>query len=288
MALGPTIKRVVTAWFVAGAFVVLVARVQGQATGAAAPNSTQAGTQKPIARDPASIQVPLVNYYALGGSAKTEFEPKALTTNAKGLAEIAITKEGSVSIKAQFSGLGSPTQFGNEFLTYILWGIAPKGQPLKIGELPIVGENAKLVASTVLRTFGMLITAEPYAAVVQPSNVVVLVGKALGETQPPFATCELLRDGYAPAGYTYEPIDTSSGYAPQLIQALNARRIAQNVQAEKYAEQSFRNAEEMYQYMIGWAVHEKKPSKRLLQVANSVSGSYELARSQALKQQLPR
>jgi hypothetical protein len=97
-----------------------------------------------------------------------------------------------------------------------------------------------------------------------------------------------LRDGYAPAGYTYEPIDTSSGYAPELIQALNARRIAKNVQADKYAEQSFHNAEEMYQYMIGWAVHEKKSSKRLLQVANSVSGSYELARSQALKQQLPR
>jgi hypothetical protein len=288
MALGLTIKRLVTAWFVVGASVALVARVQGQATGAAAPNPTQSGAQKPIARDPASVQVPLVNYYALGGSAKTEFEPKASTLNAKGLAEVVITKEGSVSIKAQFSGLGSPTQFGNEFLTYILWGIAPKGQPLKIGELPVLGGSAKLVASTVLRTFGMLITAEPYAAVTQPSNVVVLVGKGMGATQPPFATCDLLRDGYAPAGYTYEPIDTSSGYAPELIQALNARRIAQNVQAEKYAEQSFRNAEEMYQYMIGWAVHEKKPSKRLSQVANSVSGSYELARSQSLRQQLPR
>ena len=110
----------------------------------------------------------------------------------------------------------------------------------------------------------------------------------MGETQPPFATCDLLRDGYAPAGYRYEPIDTSSGYAPELLQAMNARRIAKVAQADKYAAQSFRNAENLYQYMVWWAVHEKKPSKRLLQVANSVSGSYELARSQSLKQQLPR
>ena len=280
-----TVKQAVVACFVVAACASLVARLQAQGIGTA-PNP-RSNIQEPVHQDGASIQVPLVNYHAFGGSAKTEFEPKASTTNATGLAQVAITKEGSVSIKAQFSGLTSPTQFGNEFLTYILWGITPKGQPLKIGEISVTGGSAKLVASTVLRTFGMLITAEPYAAVVQPSNMVVLVGKAMGETQPPFATCDLLRDGYAPAGYTYEPIDTSSGYAPELIQALNARRIAKNVQADKYAEQSFHNAEEMYQYMIGWAVHEKKPSKRLLQVANSVSGSYEDARALAMRQQFP-
>jgi hypothetical protein len=229
----------------------------------------------------------MVNYYALGGAAKTEFEAAALMLNAKGLAQVAITKEGSVSVKAQFSGLGSPTQFGNEFLTYILWAITPKGQPLKIGELPVNGSSSRLVASTVLRTFGMLVTAEPYSAVTRPSNVVVLTGKSMGETQPPFALCELLRDAYAPAGYKYEPIDTSSGYAPQLVQALNARRIAKIVQADKYAAQNFRSAEDMYEYMVAWAIHEKKPSKKLLQVANGVTGSYEQARALAMRQQLP-
>jgi hypothetical protein len=288
MDVGPTMKHAVTAWFVLGAFLALGAQVQGQGSGATAPNPAQSGTHEPIRQEPPSVQVPLVNYFALGGSAKTEFEPTAVTLNAKGLAEVAITKEGSVSVKAQFSGLNSPTQFGNEFLTYILWGITPKGQPLKIGELIVSGGSARLVARTVLRTFGMLITAEPYAVVTQPSNVVVLVGKSVGETQSPSVRCELLRDGYAPSGYTYEPIDTSSGYAPELVQALNARRIAKIVQADKYAEQSFHSAEGLYEYMIAWAVREKKPSKKLLQVANSVSGTYEEARSQALRQQLPK
>jgi hypothetical protein len=277
MSLGPTVKWLVTAWFVAGAFVAFVARVQAQGAGGAAPNPNAAQL---------SIEVPLVNYYALGGAAKTEFEATPLMSNAKGLAQVAITKEGSVSVKAQFSGLGGPAKFGNEFLTYILWAITPKGQPLKIGELSVNGDSARLVDSTVLRTFGMLVTAEPYAAVTRPSNIVVLAGKSMGETQPPSVLCELLRDGYAPAGYRYEPIDTSSGYAPELVQALNARRIAQRVQADKYAAESFRSAEGLYEYMVSLAVHEKKPSKNLLKVANSVTGSYEDARALAMRQQL--
>ena len=110
MASSLTMKRVVTAWFIAGAFVALVSRVQGQGSGAAPSNPTQSSTQGPIRQEPASIHVPLVNYYALGGSAKTEFEPTASTSNAKGLAQVAITKEGSVSVKAQFSGLNQPHQ----------------------------------------------------------------------------------------------------------------------------------------------------------------------------------
>jgi hypothetical protein len=278
MSLGPTVKQVVTAWFMAGAFVALVARAQAPGGEAAAPNPNSAQS---------SIQVLMVNYYALGGAAKTEFEATALMSNAKGLAQLAITKEGSVSVKAQFSGLGSPTKFGNQFLTYILWAVTPKGQALQIGELSANGNGARVVASTVLRTFGMLVTAEPYSAVTRPSNIVVLTGKSMGEIQPPFALCELLRDGYAPPGYTYEPIDTHSGYASELVQALNARRIAQKARAEKYAEQSFRSAEGLYEYMVSLAIHEKKPSKNLLKVANSVTGSYEEARALAIRRQAP-
>jgi hypothetical protein len=187
MPFGRTMKVVVTAWFVAGVFLRLVPRVQAQATGAAASNPAQSNIQAPIPRDPATVQVPLVNYYALGGSAKTELEGTALMSNAKGLAQVAIAKDGSVSVKAQISGLGGPARVGNEVLTYIVGTITPKGLPLKIGELSLNGDTGQLVASTVLRTFGLLVTAEPYSAVTRPSSIVVLTGKGMGETQPPFA-----------------------------------------------------------------------------------------------------
>ena len=276
-----TVKQAVVACFVVGACVGLAARLRAQGNGTA-PNP-RSQIQEPVHRDGASIRVPLVNYYALGGAAKTEFEATALMPNTKGLAQVAITKEGSVSVKAQFSGLIGPTKFGNEYLTYILWAITPKGQPFKVGELSVTGNSARLVASTVLRTFGMLVTAEPYYAVSRPSNIVVLVGKRMGETQPPFAPCELLQ-GYAPPGYRYESIDTSSGYAPELLQAMNARRIAKAAQADKYATQSFNSAENLYEYMVSWAIREKNMSKKLLQVANSVTASYEDARALAMRQ----
>jgi hypothetical protein len=57
----------------------------------------------------------------------------------------------------------------------------------------------------------------------------------------------VLQDGYAPAVYSYEPIDTSSGYAPELVQARNARRIAKIVKADKYAAHSFHTAENLYE-----------------------------------------
>jgi hypothetical protein len=91
-----------------------------------------------------------------------------------------MAKEGSVSVDAQFIGLESATKFGNEFLTYILWASVPKGRTLKIGELTLKGDRRQVVATTALHTFAMLVTAEPYAAVMQPSNVVVLKGGAPG------------------------------------------------------------------------------------------------------------
>ena len=280
-----TVKQAIVACLVVGTCVGLVARLRVQGNGAA--SNPRSKIQEPVHQNGASIRVPLVNYYALGGAAKTEFEATALMPNTKGMAQVAITKEGSVSVKAQFSGLTGPTKFGNEYLTYILWAITPKGQPLKIGELSVTGDAVRLVASTVLRTFGMLVTAEPYYAVTRPSNIVVLVGKSMGETQPPFASCELSHDGYAPPGYRYEPIDTSSGYAPELLQAMNARRIATVAQAEKYAAQSFSSAENLYEYMVSWAIRDKKMSKKLLQVANTVTASYEDARALAIRQQFP-
>lgn len=77
------------------------------------------------------------------------------------------------------------------------------------------------------------------------------------------------------------------GTTGQLLCNLNARRIAKAVQADKHAAQSFRNAEDLYEYMISWAVNEKKPAKKLLQIASSVTSSYEQARAEAIRKQHP-
>ena len=68
---------------------------------------------------------------------------------------------------------------------------------------------------------------------------------------------------------------------------LNARRIAQGVQADKYAAQSFIVLRAYMNIWSAWAVREKKLSKKLLQAANTVTASYEDARALAMRQQFP-
>jgi hypothetical protein len=166
----------------------------------------------------------------------------------------------------------------------VLWGSIPNGRTLKIGELTLKGDQGRLVAKTVLRTFAMMVTAEPYAAVANPSSIVVLKAFSAGNsTQGTPAQIKLQGDIYAPPGYKYEPLDTSSGYPPEVLQAMNARRIAQVAGAEKYAFEQFRSAEGLYQLMTSVAIREKKISKQTLGVAKSTAQGYEDARAIAVR-----
>src|SRR5690242_7531962 len=93
----------------------------------------------------------------------------------KGVAEITINT-GATRISVRFEKLDQPGRFGPEFLTFVLWAITPEGRAKSIGE--VVSKNndgkAEIVASSDLQAFGMIVTAEPYWAVTQPSDVVVM------------------------------------------------------------------------------------------------------------------
>ncbi len=270
-----------------GAFLGLAVQPQIQArTQALASSANPLGdNRKQVAGKSVSVEIPVVNYYAHGGEAKVDFIPTALMSGAKGQGRVKILKNGSVSVEAKFTGLGSPSKFGNEFMTYVLWGAVPKGRTLKIGELFSQGDQTQVVATTVLRTFAMLVTVEPYAAVTQPSSFVILEGAPPDKTPTEAAQIELLGDAYTPPGHNYEPLDSSSGYAPEIIQAMNARRIAKALQAEKYAFQEFRSSEDLYEYMVGSAIQGKQPSKQLLKIAQAVAQSYEESRAISIRNQ---
>jgi hypothetical protein len=283
------VTRLIGFCVVAGVFLGLAAQPKTHTTLPllAGAQNTGGDNQKQVAGNPVSVEVPAINYYARGGESKIEFSPTPLMPSARGQGRVKVLKEGDASVEVQFTGLTGTTKFGNEFLTYMLWGSVPQGRTLKIGELAVKGDRGQVVATTALHTFAMMVTAEPYAAVTQPSRLVILNGAspAADTTQTAPAHIELLGDAYAPPGYNYEPLDTSSGYAPEIIQAMNARRIAKVLQTEKYAAQKFQAAEDLYQYMIGSAIQGKKESKQLLGAAKAVAESYEEARAISIRQQ---
>ena len=81
----------------------------------------------------------------------------------------------------------------------LLWAITPEGRATNLGELQIEGNDAKVKVTTELQAFGLIVTAEPYFAVTQPSDVVVMENVVLARTEGSVETIqakyELLKRG---------------------------------------------------------------------------------------------
>ena len=117
-----------------------------------------------------SREVRAVNYQHRSGATKVDFLGTSLMPQAKGEAKVE-SKKGYIEIEVEFQDLQNPTTFGNEYLTYILWAVSPEGRAMNVGEV-LVGDNhrSKLDVTTDLQAFALVVTAEPYYAVRQPSS----------------------------------------------------------------------------------------------------------------------
>ena len=190
---------------------------------------------------------------------KIDFRGTVLLPHAKGEATVE-SKKGRTEIEAKFDHVEAPTRFGAEYLTYVLWAITPEGHPKNLGEiLPGSSDSAGLHVTTDLQSFGMIVTAEPYSAVRQPSDVVVMENEVRPDT---IGHIELVQAKYElmPRGeYTYlKPTDLKqiNGNGPKLsmdeyekvlevYQAQNAVQIARSVGADRYAPDTFEKAEQL-------------------------------------------
>ena len=116
---------------------------------------------------------PAINYRPRKGATKIDFVGTALLPNAVGTAQVE-GKKGYIAIDARFDKLEPATRFGQEYLTYVLWAITPEGRATNLGEVQVDDKDARIQVTTELQAFGLILTAEPYFAVTQPSDVVVM------------------------------------------------------------------------------------------------------------------
>src|SRR5689334_5466615 len=100
-----------------------------------------------------SRSVQAVNYQHRSGASKLDFAGTDLMPAATGQAKVE-SKKGYIEIEVEFGNLGSPTAFGTEYLTYVLWAVTPEGRAVNLGEI-LVGDNhrSKVDVSTDLQTF---------------------------------------------------------------------------------------------------------------------------------------
>jgi outer membrane protein OmpA-like peptidoglycan-associated protein len=235
-----------------------------------------------------SRNVQAVNYKHRSGATKVDFAGTDLMPSANGEAEVN-SKRGAIEIEAEFGNLRKPTTFGNEYLTYILWAISPEGRAVNLGEV-LVGENhrSKVQVTTDLQAFALVVTAEPYYAVRQPSNVVVLENvvreDTKGTTEAVNAKYELMeRGGYIPTGYKFDPVVLSAKLPLEFFEARNALRIAQSEGAEEYASDSYQHAAQLMSQADGYATERDVPKKQLIAVAREAVQTAEDARAIAVK-----
>src|ERR1700680_2566858 len=190
-----------------------------------------------------------ISYQHRSGSTKVDFRGTPLMPDAKGTA-VVNGKQGRIEINARMEHLAPATQYGPEYLTYVLWAVTPEGRPKNLGEVLLNGDNSKLEVTTDLQTFGLIVTAEPYFAVTQPSDVVVMENFVRNDTQGTFeeidAKYELLQRGQYvlnvnPSELRPIPLDRKTPL--ELYEARNAVRIARWTGADRYAADTLQKAE---------------------------------------------
>lgn len=193
-----------------------------------------------------------INYLHRGGSTRVDFQGTPLMADAKGKATVESVR-GVIHISADFKRMTPPSSFGPEYLTYVLWAISPDGRPVNLGELTLSdygnGSDSKIETTSDIQTFGMIVTAEPYYGVTQPSDVVVMENIVRPDTQGVReeinARYELLPRGtYTSHGHAagFVPIRVGKKDPFELYEAENAVQLARIAGAQKYAADSFNNA----------------------------------------------
>jgi outer membrane protein OmpA-like peptidoglycan-associated protein len=274
-------------------FVAICAAAQTQTTAPATQAAAAVSASPAIATSSApaltvSRTTKAVHYRLQGGQTKVDFRGTDLLQRASGEARVE-GKKTNFEIDAKFGGLEDATKFGLEYLTYVLWAVSTQGRPVNLGELSLDHSgNAHIKAFTDLQTFGMIVTAEPYFAVTQPGNMVVMesapVGGAAGENID--AKYELVTRGTYSSTNTHiqDAIFGIDAKTPlELFEARNAVRIAHIAAADKYAAAILSKAGQ--QLMHAEELYRQKQNKATVEAAaKEATETAEEARLMAVKQ----
>lgn len=207
----------------------------------------QAQTPQSQANDPKSRTISAIGYPVDGGSTSVDLKSTGLMPRVTGQAKVE-AKRALTTVEAEIQGLAIPTGLGAEFLTFVLWAVSPEGSAVNLGEVLFDNNgNSKLKTTTQLRSFSLFVTAEPYSAVRQPSELLVLENELRKGTKGriyPVSNYQLMKRSQ------YQKLDNplalsvdTKNVPLEMYEARNAVDIARSRGAEKYAPDVFSKAE---------------------------------------------
>ncbi len=235
--------------------------------------------------------VKAINYRHRSGATRVDLRGTDLLPNAKGEAKVD-SKQGRLQIDVKLEGLTKKAwEFGPEYLTYVLWAITPEGRPQNLGEvLNVDGPKVEQKATTDLQTFALIVTAEPYYAVTQPSEEVILENLPRADTEGSVQVVDAHYDLLRRGSYTehveqgeLKPLISGERHVPlELLEARNAVRIANWAEADRYAKDSFMAAQDHLNKAQSYA-DSKNEKKAVIAEARQAVQTAEDARLLALR-----
>ncbi len=241
------------------AAVAFAASALAQSTPAPPPVVPQPGTVPIYHVTVVQRTIKAVNYEYRQGPTQIDFRGTVLLPEGKGGATIE-SKQGRTEIDAGFEHLKPSQSYGREYLTYVLWAITPEGRPHNLGEvIPDHSDKGHLHVTTDLQAFAMIVTAEPYSAVRQPSDVVVLENQVRADTEGSTETVNAKYELLPRGEYTWNirsSLAAEIANSPkvsqrefdtltELYQAQNAVGIAGSVGAARYAPETYARAQQL-------------------------------------------
>jgi outer membrane protein OmpA-like peptidoglycan-associated protein len=272
---------------------LLVAVSAGAAQNTASQLQVQQGGENPIYKITINVverKATAINYRHRSGATKIDFRGTPLMPAAHGEAKVE-SKQGYIEIEVEFRELQSATRFGPELLTYVMWAITPEGRATNLGEIILNGTNSKLNVTTELQAFGLIVTAEPYFGVTQPSDVVVMENfirkDTVGKVEEIDAKYELLQRGQYTVNVLpadLRPMTLDKKTPLDLYEARNAVRIAKWAGADVSAAESFQKASKLLEQAEDYKTR-KAGSKPIAMAAREAVQTAEDARLITLKRQ---
>jgi len=190
-----------------------------------------------LASLPAAAQQQTLHLVAYPSDSAVKLNLAPTTEAPRATIEAKVTlREGEAQIELSYSDLKPAVLFGGEVTCYVLWGVTPGGFAKNVGEVPSGSPKGSTVYTTGLKSFALMVTAEPYAQVWQPSPLVMFIndppdkGKVGSET-------------FTFAGFAAAPphdLDSIRAVAwdderpVELVQAERALAFADRIGAAKY------------------------------------------------------
>lgn len=130
----------------------------------------------------------ILSYRHLAGTTEVQMRGTRLVPQASIRVKVG-TRPGFVKLdikRGDISGFQPAYRLGKDFLTYVLWSVSVDGRASNLGEITFKGDQPlSMNVTTTYQTFWLMVTAEPYYAVDEPSPMVVLysAGQALKEAK---------------------------------------------------------------------------------------------------------